>query len=115
MTTSPGTYNFTIYKGCTFSRVFAFKNPDGSVMTLTGYGAEFTAKPSVTHADNSLHKTDADGITIDGAAGTVTLTFSATETEAIDDDQLMYSLKLTSGAIVTCYLVGVISISDEAL
>lgn len=113
---SPARYNFTIYKGATFNRVFTWKDADGVAINLTGYTAAFRAKPSLTHAETLISKNSGSGITLGGAAGTVELTIPAAETAAIADDELVYSLTVTSGGgAVEALAIGTITVSPEVL
>lgn len=115
MSANPGTYNFTIYKGTTFSRVFTYKDSTGALIDLTGYTATFTAKPSTTYGTNAIALTGSPGIVLGGTAGTITLTIDATTTGALTDDLYVYSLRLTSASgIVSGLIKGTITVSNEA-
>lgn len=109
----PGVYNFTIYKGTTFTRVFTYRDAAGALVNLTGYTASFIAKPSANYGTNTISLTSGSGITLGGAAGTITVVIDAATTTALNDDALIYSLKLTTGGVVTALLKGAITVSGE--
>lgn len=115
MTTSPGKYDFTIYRGCDFQRVFTYKDSSGALVNLTGYTANFIARPSQNYGADALSLSVGSGITLGGAAGTITILISDAQTTALNDDELVYSLKLTSGSITFPLLAGKINVSNEAL
>lgn len=112
----PANYDgLTIYRGVTFGRVFTLKNSDGSLVDLTGWTGEFKAKAKTDSSPNILDLTAAPGLVMGGTAGTITVTVSATGTGAISEDELVYSLKITSAGTVTGLLYGSIPVSDKVI
>jgi hypothetical protein len=107
---NPGTYNFKIYRGQTFTRVVTYRDSAGALVNLTGYSVTFVARPSVNYGSDTISLSSGSGITLGGAAGTITITLSATATAALPVDDLVYSLKLTAAGNVDIILTGTITV-----
>jgi hypothetical protein len=110
----PGQLDFLMPKGSTFSRTLTYKL-GGSAVNLTGYTARMQARSSVTSATIVLDLTTANSkITLGGAAGTIQLNLTATETSAITKTSLAYDLELVSaGGEVTRLVEGQIVLTPE--
>ena len=107
-----GKYNFTIEQGVAFTRVVTWKDASGSLVNLTNK----TARMQVRRADGTvlLSLTDADGLTLGGAAGTITITLSSAQTTALSFDTENYDLEITEGpSVVKRLLKGVITLDQE--
>jgi hypothetical protein len=115
MTTAPGTYDFTIYQGATFSRVLTWKDEAEALINLTGYTARMQIRTNKDAADPILTlTTENGGIALGGAAGTITLTITATASAAITESEGVYDLELISGSgVVTRLLQGAVEINKE--
>lgn len=98
--------------GATFSRVIRYK-ADGANVNLTGYTARMQIRPTAASATTTLSlTTENTRIALGGAAGTITLTISATDTASIAAGRYVYDLELVSaGGIVTRLLQGVVTVS----
>lgn len=109
-----GTYDITIEQGATFSRVFTW-TADGSNVNLTGYTARMMVRSDIEDTNALLTlTTENGGISLGGAAGTITVTISATATAALTRGSAVYDLELISGSsVVTRLLKGVVSITRE--
>jgi hypothetical protein len=108
-----GSYNFTIEQGATFNLLMTWKIDDVPV-NLTGYTARLQARIDVDETDTILSLTTGAGITLGGAAGTITLDQTATQTALLPKGEYVYDLELqTSGGIVTRLLQGELNISAE--
>lgn len=112
MTVKPGSYDFTIYQGATFSRVLTWKDDSDNLINLTGYTARMQIRQRVGGDVLTTLTTENGGITLGGAAGTITLTISATNTAAITMDGV-YDLEMVSGSTVTRLLQGSVTLSKE--
>jgi hypothetical protein len=110
----PGSLDFLMPKGSTFSRTLTWKI-SGSAVNLTDYTARMQARASVTSETVVLDLTTANGkITLGGTAGTITLTLSAAETAAVTQQSLAYDLELVSaGGVVTRLVEGQIVLTPE--
>lgn len=114
MTTAPGTYNFTIYQGATFSRILTWKDENGDLIDLTGFTARMQIRKKID-GDLLADMTTANSkIALGGAAGTITLSLTASETAAINSSKGVYDLELVSGGgIVTRLVQGDVTFSKE--
>lgn len=93
----PAKYNTAVKVGATFDPVLTWKTGDPlAAVNLTGY----TAKMQVRTRTGTLvvELSTANGrITLGGAAGTISLLLTASETAAIAAGKYDFDLKLTSG------------------
>ena len=106
------TYDILIEQGATFSQVITYKEA-GVAINLTGYTARLQVRSTLESATSVVELTTANSrIALGGAAGTITLTISATDTAALTAGRGVYDLELVSGSgIVTRLLQGVATIS----
>ena len=108
-----GEYNFTIEQGATFNLLMTWKI-DNVAVNLTGYTARLQARIDVDETETILSLTTGAGITLGGAAGTITLDQTATQTALLPKGEYVYDLELqSSGGIVTRLLQGELNISAE--
>lgn len=110
----PGSLDFLMPKGSTFSRTLTWKI-SGSAVDLTSYTARMQARTSHVSTTTVLELTTANSkIVLGGTAGTITLTVSAADTAAITQSSLAYDLELVSaGGVVTRLVEGQIVLSPE--
>jgi hypothetical protein len=106
------TYDILIEQGATYSQSITYKD-NGVAVNLTGYTARMQVRATLEAASTLVELTTANGrIALGGAAGTITLTISATDTAALTSGRGVYDLELVSGSgIVTRLLQGVATIS----
>ena len=106
------TYDLLIEQGATFSQLVTYKE-SGVAVNLTGYTARMQVRSTLESATSVVELTTANGrIALGGAAGTITLTISATDSAALTAGRGVYDLELVSGSgIVTRLLQGVATIS----
>ena len=106
------TYDILIEQGATYSQVVTYKE-SGVAVNLTGYTARMQVRSTLESATTVVELTTANGrITLGGAAGTITLTISATDTASLTAGRGVYDLELVSGSgIVTRLVQGVATIS----
>jgi hypothetical protein len=108
-----GSYNFTIEQGATFNLLMTWRI-DNVPVNLTGYTARLQARIDVDETDTILSLTTGAGITLGGAAGTITLDQTATQTAVLPKGEYVYDLELqSSGGVVTRLLQGELNISAE--
>lgn len=116
---NPGNYNFTIQQGTKFSRVLTWKDSAGSLVNLTGYTAEMRIKseasdPVEVITLSTTPDEDGNGITLGGAAGTITLLIKSATTDAMDFNEADYDLDLIDASDEpTRLLKGTVSLSRE--
>lgn len=115
MTTQPGTYDITIYKGATFARVLTWRDSANALVNLTGFTARMHMRVSQDEATPFLTLTTENGrIALGGALGTITLSITATDTSTIAENAGVYDLELvSSGGVVTRLLEGEVLLSKE--
>ena len=106
------TYDILIEQGATYSQVITYKD-NGVAVNLQGYTARMQVRATIEAATALIELTTAnERIALGGAAGTITLTISAADTEALTAGRGVYDLELISGSgIVTRLLQGVATIS----
>ena len=110
----PGSLDFLMPKGSTFSRTLTWK-VSGSAVNLTNYTARMQARTSHISGTAVLDLTTANSkITLGGTAGTIVLSLSAADTAAITQSSLSYDLELVSaGGVVTRLVEGQIVLTPE--
>jgi len=115
---SAGIYDIYIEQGATFQKIITWKDSSGTAINLTGYIArmQFRSQPSSTTVLFEA-TTENSRIALGGAAGTITITISATLTAGFNFDCAVYDLELQSssqsGAVVTRLLEGSVNVSKE--
>jgi hypothetical protein len=108
-----GSYDFTIEQGATFNLLMTWKI-DNIAVNLTNYTARLQARIDVDETDTILSLTTGSGITLGGAAGTITLDQSAAQTAVLPKGEYVYDLELqSSSGVVTRLLQGELNISAE--
>jgi hypothetical protein len=108
-----GSYNFTIEQGATFNLLMTWRI-DNVPVNLIGYTARLQARIDVDETETILSLTTGAGITLGGAAGTITLDQTATQTALLPKGEYVYDLELqSSGGVVTRLLQGELNISAE--
>jgi hypothetical protein len=112
-----GIYNMKVEQGVTFSQNMTWKI-DSNVVNLSGYTARMNVRTSRSGRVPAniliLALTSGDGITLGGAAGTIRIDLSATQTSNISAGTYAYDLELESaGEEVTRLLSGTFTVSPE--
>ncbi len=115
---SAGKYNFTIEQGADLSRVFTWKDANGSPVSLVGYTARMKIKDSSTGTTilSLTNAADANGnvLTLGGLVGTITLTIKSVTTTAMTFTEGKYDLELVDASNkVTRLVQGIVSLSQE--
>ena len=102
---SPGNYNMVVPQATTYN--FACKIQNNSTpVDLTGYTGTMTVRPFLGATTTTLvASTESGKLTLGGAAGTINVTFTATET-TIKAESYVYDIVLNSGGTVTRILEG---------
>jgi hypothetical protein len=109
-----GTLDFTIEQGATFNLLLTWKIND-ALVNLTGYTARLQARVDVEDTELILSLTTANsGITLGGAAGTISLDQTATQTTLLPAGTYVYDLELiAANSTVTRLVQGELLISPE--
>jgi hypothetical protein len=109
-----GSLNINIEQGATFAFVMTW-TIDGVNVNLTSYTARLQARVDAEDTTTVLSLTSpSGGIVLGGAAGTITLSQSATQTALIAPASYVYDLELvSSGGVVTRLVQGDLLVSAE--
>ena len=108
-----GELNLTVEQGTTFSQTLTWKI-DGTAVNLTGYTARMQARKDVASSETIFSLTQSAGLTLGGAAGTIIITLTATQTAALIAGNYVYDLELVSSAgVVTRLVQGTLAVSAE--
>lgn len=109
-----GTLDFTIEQGATFNLLLTWEIDDVPV-NITNWTARLQARVDVEDTEVILSLTTANGgITLGGAAGTISLDQTATQTALLPAGTYVYDLELISGVgAVTRLVQGELNISPE--
>jgi hypothetical protein len=109
-----GTLNFTIEQGATFNLLLTWEI-DSVPVNITNWTARLQARVDVEDSEVILSLTTSNGgITLGGAAGTISLDQTATQTALLPAGTYVYDLELISAAgVVTRLVQGELNISPE--
>lgn len=103
----------TILQGSTFSQQFVWKTGSpANAVDLTGYTAAAQARATYTSSTALFTLTTANGgITLGGAAGTITLAMSSEATAALTPGNYVWDLEVTTGSTVRRLISGKLTVS----
>ena len=109
-----GTLNFTIEQGATFNLLLTWEI-DSVPVNITNWTARLQARVDVEDSEVILSLTTSNGgITLGGAAGTISLDQTATQTTLLPAGTYVYDLELISAVgAVTRLVQGELNISPE--
>lgn len=108
-------FDIEINQGATYQLTVTWKDSAGTAINLTGYTARMQVRETYSSASTIVSLTDASGITLGGAAGTIAILISATTTAALTAPfSGVYDLELVSaGGVVTRLLQGAATVTPE--
>lgn len=101
-----GRYDFTIYNGADWTQVWTVKDSSGTAVNLTGYSSSLVIKERPESSSTLLTLTESAGITLGGAAGTITPVLTDTQVAALPTAKLFYYLTITTGSTTTRLMQG---------
>jgi hypothetical protein len=108
-----GTLDLSIEQGATYNLVLTWR-VNGTAVNLTNYTARLQARVDVEDTEVVLSLTTGAGITLGGAAGTITLDQSAAQTAVIPAGTYIYDLEMVAGTgTVTRLVQGELIVSPE--
>ncbi len=118
---TPGNYVFQLYQGQTWRNTLRLRDSAGDPVVLTGYTARMQIRPSVDSDTVLLELTTENGrLTINGAAGEISILVAAAVMEALPLDYetvaWVYDLEIISGdatPVVTRVLQGAVMVTPE--
>jgi hypothetical protein len=109
-----GTHDIVCDQGATFTRVFTWEDSTANPIDLTLYTARMQVRATVGSASTLLSlTTENGGISLGGAAGTITVTATAAQTAAITAGCYVYDLEMVTGAVVTRLVQGSFTVDAE--
>ena len=95
-------YDLSVKQGETFNQVLIFKDPDGTVMDLTGFTGYCQVRPDPDSDDLTATMT----VAITAADGKVVLSLSAATTAAIPTGSYAYDFAMKSSGNDVRYYIG---------
>ena len=109
---SAGFFHFIIEQGATFKHTLTLKDSADSLINLTGFSAEMDLRRNQDDSSEVLTLTVANSrVTMGGAAGTIVLEISASDTASMTVGDGVYAIKLTdSNAKIDRILEGTFSV-----
>jgi hypothetical protein len=99
------TYDIAAEQGTNYAATLTYANSAGTPINITGYSARMQVRRSAGSSNAVLTLTNASGITLGGAAGTVAIAISAAALAVVDAGNYRYDLELVSGAGVVTKLI----------
>lgn len=108
--------NFKVVQGDTFTIQVTYTNPNGTPINLTNYTARMDVRNEPAGKVLCASITNSSGITINGASGIITATFSPSQTRKFSTPSAAYQLQITSpGGQSTTILKGYLSVSPAVV
>lgn len=101
--------------GCVFRFSTILKNPDGTVMDLTGYGAQFVVREKLSDASPVLSLSSGSGITITALTGKIAVEITKTQTAALDGEYFYTLSAVEPGSQVVHLFSGKITFEESVL
>ena len=108
----PTTTPLIIYQGSTFSKLLMI-SVAGAPYNITGNTFRMQIRESRTKPIIIELTTENGRISVNGAAGEVTLLISATDTAALSFSTALYDLEMISGSVVSRLIEGGVTLSRE--
>lgn len=105
-------HDITIPQGTTWSLDLVYKRGTAPV-SLTGAQARMQLRTSYDAATAAISLTQASGITLGGAAGTIVVALTDAQTAALPAGRYVYDLELVEGSKVTRLIEGVAICTPE--
>ena len=109
------TVDLTINQGTDYVHTFIWKDENGDLIDLTSYTAKMQIRPNCGDGTLTLELSTVNGrISLGGTAGSIGLSISNSDTEALNFVQEVYDIELTDGGgTVTRLVSGKVYLSKE--
>ena len=110
--TDSGKFKRAMFRGETFVRSLTYKNDDNTPVDLTGYTATMMIREDLDSAVVAMEISTNNGrITLGGAAGTIDIEVSSTDTDQMAEGTYVYDLVIEDGSsVVTRLLEGTLEV-----
>jgi hypothetical protein len=89
-------YNITAEQGSDLSFVLTYRTAAAALVNLTGYTAKMQVRKNASASAAYISLTETSGITLGGAAGTVTLLIDSATLQGVQPGSYVYDLILNS-------------------
>lgn len=108
------TYDIATEQGSNYGSVVTYEDDSGALVNLTGFTARMQVRTYAGSPIPSLSLANSNGLTLGGAAGTVTIAIPAESLSAVRAGGYVYDLEIQSpGGVVTKLLSGKFTIEQE--
>ena len=109
-----GGYDIVADQGATYSQVFTWNDSNGDPVSLVGWTGRMQVRSRVPSVTTVLDLTTANGgITLGGAAGTVTVSVSAADMADVEAGVYGYDIELVNGSTVERLVMGTFTVRGE--
>lgn len=118
-----GRYSFVIEQGSTLNLELQYKDANGNPINLTDYSGQMQIRPTVASSTvyitlSSSLQADGTGLNFSGSngvtpptSGSIGIYISAASSSALNFDQAVYDLEISSGSFVSRILEGQVKLS----
>ena len=103
-------YDLYIEQGATFTLQLVWKDDEGTPIDITGYSARMQIRRNYG-SEPVISLADGEGLVLGNTAGTIEITITDEQTEAITITSGRYDLELEFGGVVTRLIEGLVDIS----
>jgi len=107
-------YKLIIDQGSTFQLRVTWKDSNGDPVDLTPYSARLMLRTDYEAASPTISLTSSSGITLGGAAGTIDIEMTASQTSGLVPCVYVYDLELVNGSTVYKLIRGDAIVRAEA-
>lgn len=91
------TYDIEAEQGANYAVTLTYADNSNVLINLTGYSARMQVRKTIGSSTPYLALTQASGITLGGAAGTIAIAISAAALSVVPAGNYVYDLELVSG------------------
>ena len=89
-----GRYDITLEAYSKWTRTFTYERPKGTPVSLTGANAQLVIREKVDDTTALITLDETAGITLGGAAGTLLVSITSTQTGALSVENGVYDLRV---------------------
>jgi len=100
--------NLVIDQGATYEVTLDLTDENGDILNLNGYSANSQLRKWYTSTNSTAFSTS-----INAAAGTITLSLSATQTANLTAGRYVYDVEVTSSGVISRIIEGIVTVSPN--